>query len=120
MKIMMVLLSIIIILAGILPFIGPGSLGIIPAAVPTTAPGYSFIIIAVGFIALIYGVMNKMLIGTEKFVTFSVGLMTILGGLLPFLQNYIPQIIPTSGPLYSGIIIVIGVVGLIYGASTIG
>lgn len=120
MKIMMVLLSIMIILSGILPFIGPDGLAILPASLPTTAPGYSFIIITVGFIALIYAVMNKMLIGTEKFVTFSIGLVTILGGLLPFIQNFVPSIIPTSGPIYSGLIILIGVIGLIYGASTIG
>jgi hypothetical protein len=120
MKVMMVFLSILIILAGILPFIGKDGLGIVPAAVPTTAPGYSFIIIAVGFIALIYGVMNKMMIGTEKFVTFSIGLVTILGGLLPFIKSFVPIAIPTAGPLYSGIIILIGAIGLIYGASTIG
>lgn len=120
MKVQMIFISILIILAGILPFLGQSGLKILPAAVPTTAPGYSFIIIAIGFISLIYGVMNKMIFGTEKIVLIAVGLMTILGGLLPFIQSYVPIAIPASGPLYSGIIILIGVAGFIYGASKIG
>lgn len=120
MKVQMILISILIILAGMLPFFGQNGLNILPVAIPTTAPGYSFIILAVGFISLIYGVMNKMIFGTEKFVLCSVGLMTILGGLLPFIKNFIPIPLPTSGPLYSGIIILIGLIGFIYGASKIG
>lgn len=117
MKVQMVFISILIILAGILPFLGQTD--IIPSSF-TTAPGYLFVIITVGFISLIYGVMSKMIFGTEKFVLVVVGLITILGGLLPFIQNFIPIAVPTSGPLYSGIIILIGVVGFIYGASNIG
>lgn len=119
MKIQMVFISILIILAGILPFLGPKGLKILPNII-TTTPGYSFVIIAVGFISLIYGIMNKMIFGAEKFVIFSIGLMTILGGILPFIQNYIPKILPTEGPLYAGMIILIGIIGFIYGASTIG
>ena len=117
MKVQMILISILIILAGILPFLG--GFNIIPLTLITT-PGYQFIIIAVGFISLIYGVMNKMIFGTEKIVLVAIGLMTILGGLLPFIQSYVPIAIPTSGLLYSGIIILIGVAGFIYGASKIG
>ena len=120
MKVQMILISILIILAGILPFLGQSGLKFLPAAIPTAAPGYSFIIIAVGFISLIYGVLNKHIFGTEKVVLFLVGLMTILGGLLPFSKSFIQLPIPTSGPLYSGIIILIGVAGLIYGMSKIG
>ena len=120
MKVQMILISILIILAGVLPFLGKSGLGILPAAIPTTAPGYSFIIITIGFISLIYGVMNKHIFGAEKLVLFAVGLMTILGGLFPFIQHYIPIAIPTTGPLYSGIIILIGVIGFIYGVSKIG
>ncbi len=120
MKIMMILLGILIILAGVLPFLGKGGLGIIPDSVPIKAPGYSFIIVTVGIIGLIYGVMNHMLFGVEKFVTISLGLMTILGGILPFIKNYIEIAVPTTGPIYSGIIILIGIIGLIYGSSTMG
>ena len=113
----MVFISILIILAGILPFLG--GFGVVPSAFVTT-PGYQFIIIAVGFISLIYGVMNKMIFGTEKLVLVVIGLITILGGLLPFIQIYIPISIPTSGIVYSGMIILIGVIGFIYGASKMG
>lgn len=117
MKVQMIFISILIILAGILPFLG--GFNIVPSSL-ITAPGYQFIIIAVGFISLIYGVISKMIFGTEKFVLIAIGLMTILGGLLPFVQNYIPITTPTSGILYSGIIILIGVASFIYGASKMG
>ena len=120
MKVQMILISILIILAGILPFFGQNGLGVIPDAIPTTAPGYSFIIIAVGFISLIYGVLNKHIFGTEKVVLFSVGLMTIIGGLLPFIKNFVQLPIPASGALHSGLIILIGAIGLVYGMSKIG
>ena len=49
-----------------------------------------------------------------------VGLLTILGGLLPFLseRNLLPGFlanIPTSGSTYQGIIVGIGALALIYG-----
>lgn len=118
MKIMITVLGILIILAGILPFLS--NLGILPAAIPVEKPGYQFIIVAVGILGLLYGVMNSMLFGTEKFVTIAIGLLTILGGILPFIQNFLPAIIPTSGILYSGLIIIIGIVGVIYGFIALG
>ncbi len=118
MKLMITVLGILIILAGILPFLS--NLGILPAAIPIQKPGYQFIIIAIGIIGLIYGVMNSMLFSTEKFVTIAIALLTILGGILPFIQNFVPAIIPTSGILYSSLIIVIGVVGIIYGFIALG
>ena len=118
MKIMITVLGILIILAGILPFLS--NIGILPAAIPVEKPGYQFIIIAVGIIGLLYGVMNSMLFGTEKFVTIAIALLTILGGILPFIQNFVPAIVPTSGPVYSIIIVVIGIVGMIYGFIALG
>mgnify|MGYP001606053941 FL=1 len=94
MKIMITILGILIILAGILPFLS--NIGILPAVVPVVKPGYQFIIIAVGILGLLYGVMNSMLFGTERPVTIAIGLLTILGGILPFIQNYVPAGIPTS------------------------
>ena len=118
MKIMITVLGILITLAGILPFLS--NVGILPAAIPVQKPGYQFIIVAVGIIGLLYGAMNSMLFGTEKFVTIAIGLLTILGGILPFIQNFVPAAIPTSGPVYSIIIIVIGIVGIIYGFVALG
>src|SRR3989338_7366026 len=118
MKIMITILGVIIILAGILPFLS--HLGILPAAIPIEKPGYQFIIVAVGIIGLLYGVMNSMLFGTEKFVTIAIALLTILGGILPFIQNFVPAAIPTSGPVYSITIVVIGIIGMIYGFIALG
>lgn len=118
MKLMITILGVLIILAGILPFLS--NIGILPAAIPVQKPGYQFIIIAVGIIGLLYGVMNSMLFGTEKFVTIAIALLTILGGILPFIQNFVPAAIPTSGPVYSIIIIIIGIIGMIYGFIALG
>jgi hypothetical protein len=118
MKIMITVLGLLIILAGILPFLN--NFGILPGIIPAEKPGYQFIIITVGIIGLIYGVMNSMLFGTEKFVTIAIALLTIFGGILPFIQNFIPEIIPTSGLLYSAMIIVIGIIGMIYGFIALG
>lgn len=117
MKIQMIFLSSLIVLAGVLPFLS--GFDIVPEVL-TTTPFYYFIVIAVGFLSLIYGVLNKMIFGTEKLVMISVGLITLLGGVLPFLKGVIALNIPTTGVLYSGVIILIGVLGFIYGASTIG
>ena len=118
MKIMIIILGVLIILAGILPFLS--NIGILPAAIPVEKPGYQFIIVAVGIIGLLYGAMNSMLFGIEKFVTIAIALLTILGGILPFIQNFVPAAIPTSGPIYSIIIVVIGIIGMIYGFIALG
>lgn len=48
------------------------------------------------------------------------GLLTAVAGLLPFLSGmgFMPSFlanVPTSGPVYSGIVAVIGIVELVYG-----
>ncbi len=118
MKIMISVLGILIVLAGVLPFLA--NFGILPSFIPATQPGYQFIIIAIGILGLIYGFFNSYLFGAEKMITISIALLTVLGGILPFIQNFLPAIIPTSGPLYSGVIVVIGVIGMIYGFIALG
>jgi len=118
MKIMITVLGILIILAGLLPLLG--STGILKNSAISKAPGYQFVIITIGVIALIYGAFNSLLFGFEKFVTMAIALLTILGGIIPFLQSFLPAVIPTSGPLYSVVIIVIGIIGLIYGFVALG
>ena len=118
MKIMITVLGILIILAGLLPLLG--GMGIMPSSAITKAPGYYFVILAIGIIGLIYSAFNSMLFGFEKFVTMAIALLTILGGIIPFLQSFLPAVIPTSGPLYSVVIIVIGIIGLIYGFVALG
>lgn len=53
-----------------------------------------------------------------KLMIVFVGVLTVLGGLLPFIASYLPNplnTIPTSGPVYQGIIVVIGLIAIIYG-----
>ena len=118
MKIMITILGVLIVLAGILPLVS--NFVSLPTFIPLEKPGYQFVIIAVGILGLIYGLMNSMLFGAERFVTIALAALTILGGILPFIQNFVPAAIPTSGPIYSGIIIVIGVIGIIYGFIALG
>lgn len=120
MKIMITILGILILAAGILPFIGSGGLGVLPESIPTSGAGYSLIIIVVGAIGLIYGIKNKMIMGAERFVTVTVALLTLLGGILPFISSLVPGFIPTSGLAYSGIIIVLGLIGFVYGVMALG
>ncbi len=114
------MLGILIVITGILPFLGEGSLGILPAFIPTSGLGYSIVVIIIGAIGIIYGITNNMVMGTEKFVTIAISIMTILGGVLPFISSLIPEYVPTSGPLYSGLIIIIGGIGIVYGMISMG
>ena len=54
-----------------------------------------------------------------KFIAFIIGIMTLFSGLLPFLKDTEMlsgslEFIPTSGPTYQAIIIVLGVIGIFY------
>ena len=116
MKIIITIIGILTVLAGILPMISP----VLPSFIPTTSPGYQFLITAIGILGLLYASFNSMLFGTEKFVTISLALLTVVGGILPFIQNFVPLGLPTAGILYSGLIVLIGVVGIIYGFMVLG
>jgi hypothetical protein len=118
MKLMIAIIGVLIILAGVLPFID--TFGFLPEIIPTEKPTYQFIIIAVGVAGLLYGFLNPMIFSTEKFIVIFLALLTVLGGILPFIQQFVPVIIPTSGPLYSGLIIIIGVIGLVYSFIAVG
>ncbi len=120
MKIMITILGFLIVLAGVVPFLGDSGLKIIPEGIPTSGTLYYGIIIVIGAIGIIYGFFNHMLLGVEKFVTIIVGLMTVFGGVMPFIASFLPETIPTSGPLHSGIIVVIGLIGIIYGMISVG
>lgn len=119
MKIMISFIGVLIILAGVLPFLANFGIGI-PANV-ASGPIYSFIIIGIGVIGIIYGVLNQMLFGIEKFVTITLGLVTILGGVLPFLASFgLALPIPTSGLIYQISIIIVGLAGMVYGFVALG
>jgi hypothetical protein len=111
MKIMIVFIGLLTIMAGVLPFFDGFGL------VPSSGPVYSAIIVVIGLIALLYGIKSFGLWASQKFITAVLAVMIIFGGLIPFLQsmNLIPSMIPGSGPIYSGIIILIGLMALVYG-----
>ena len=53
-----------------------------------------------------------------KIMLIFVGVLTVLGGLLPFIVNFFPEplnAIPTSGNVYQGIIVLIGLIAIVYG-----
>ncbi len=112
----MFFLGILTIVAGILPFLS--SLNVIPAAF-TSGPLYYAIVIVIGVGGLLYGFMNQMLMGMQKFMAIALGLLTLLGGVLPLVNGFV-SIIPATfltGWIYALIIIAIGVIGIIYGYS---
>ena len=111
MKIMIVFIGLLTMLAGVLPFFD--GFGI----VPFSGPVYSGIIILIGVIAFWYAVKTFGLWGSQKFITAVLALLIIFGGLIPFLVStkLVPNTVPSSGPVYSGIIILIGVIAVIYG-----
>lgn len=111
-QVVITLIGLITILAGILPFVG--SLVGIPQ-IMIAGLGYSILISIIGALGLLYGFTSMALIGSTKFVMVCLGLLTVLGGIIPLLSSVLPIGIPTTGPLYSGIIIVIGLVGFFYG-----
>lgn len=120
MKIIIVILSLLIILAGILPFLGEDGLGLLPKSIPTSGIAYSTIVIIIGAVSIVYALSNKMVIGLEKMVTITIGLLTVLGGVWPFIKESLIPVIPASGPSYSIVLIIIGILGLVYGFAHLG
>ena len=112
MKIIIVFIGMLTILAGVLPFFN--GFGVIPFA----GPIYLGSIIFIGVIAFLYAVKTFGLWGSQKFITAMLALLIIFGGLIPFLvtMSLIPSTVPSSGPVYSGIIILIGIIAVLYGA----
>ena len=109
---MVALVGILTVLAGVLPFLS--GLNFIPAAY-TSGMIYSMIIIVIGVLGLIYGFVSNMLMGAQKALMILFAVLTILGGILPLIKGFVSIPIPTSGPIYSVIIIVIGAIAMVYG-----
>jgi len=119
MKTMIVIIGILTILAGILPFLD--GFGILPAGVPSSGPFYSGMIILIGVIGFLYANKTFGLWASQKFVVSVLAILTIFGGIIPFINsmNLLPSYVPSSGPLYSGLIILIGIIAVIYGKKQI-
>ncbi len=112
MMIMIVIIGLLTLLAGILPFLA--GFGILPSIVPTSGVFYSGLVILIGIIGFLYGIKSRFLRFKDKFVISALGILVIFGGLLPFLidMNLIPKVVPVSGPIYSGIMTFIGIITL--------
>ncbi len=120
MKVMITIFGLMTVLAGVLPF--AGNFNILPAYIPTTGMWYYGIIIGIGVLGFIYGVTNPgmLLYGTDRFIPVFLGILTLFGGVLPFVQNFgFLKMVPATGLIYSGIISLIGIIGIIYGATQI-
>ncbi|MBU0614958.1 MAG: hypothetical protein KJ601_02600 [Nanoarchaeota archaeon] len=114
----MICIGVLIVLAGIIPLLGYS--GVLPKAIPYQGTGYSIIVVSIGVLALVYAGLNITMMGFAKIVAILIAVMAILGGVLPLATKYLPKFIPTSGPLYAGLIIVIGGIGIVYGMLSIG
>ncbi len=117
MRAMISFIGLLTLLAGILPFLK--NFKILPNIIPAAGIFYYLIIIAIGIIGIIYGIMNPtgMLFGVQQFMVVFIGLLTLAGGVLPLISKYV-AFIPAaflSGIIYSVIIILIGIIGIIYG-----
>ena len=114
----MIFVGVLIVLAGIIPLLGFA--GVLPKAIPYEGTGYSVIVVSIGVLALVYAFLNITMMGFAKLVAVLIALKTVLGGVLPLAAKYLPPGIPTTGPLYAGLIIVIGGIGIVYGVLSIG
>ncbi|MFH1641673.1 MAG: hypothetical protein ABIC04_02125 [Nanoarchaeota archaeon] len=117
-RIVMVIIGIMIVLAGALPFLS--SVNLLSDKIPTTGPMYAMMVIAVGTFGFIYAVMNVTMLGPSKFVTICLAILTVLGGIIPFISSFLPAFIPVSFPTYNLMIILVGLIGVVYGLMSIG
>ena len=116
MKFKITFIGLLTMLAGVVPMLDHYE--IISSPIPVSGWGYASIIIIIGVIDLLYSFLAHVdLIGFQHVVTGVIAGLTILGGVLPFMSNFLPEIIPTAGPFYYGIIIIIGLLGFIYGCT---
>ena len=114
MKVKIVVIGVLTIIAGLIPILD--SLNVFSSPFPTTGWIYAAIIIAIGIVDLLYSFLAHIdLIGFQHVVTGVIAGLTIAAGVLPFLKGIIPSIIPMTGIAYYAIIVVIGILGSIYG-----
>jgi hypothetical protein len=113
MKIMISFLSLFIIFAGLLPFIGD------KIHLPAKGTAYAFILIGLSIAIMVLAIINNMLMGLEKFILFIQGALVLIMAVKSFLPTLLP-FIPVEGALYGIIIILIGLAGFIYGVLGMG
>ena len=106
-------LSLLILIAGLLPFFGD------KFPIPNKGIGYSIVLIVLGILIVIFGIINNLLLGLEKFIIIIEGILVVCIGILPFLPNFL-NFLPREGILYNGAVMLLGILGLIYGLIGMG
>lgn len=107
MKIMISLLSFVIVFFGFMHFFNGFFL-------PTKGDGYSISLVILGIIVIAMSIINKLLLGLERFFLIIQGILLICVGLLVFFPAMLP-LVPREGIAYAGIVLAIGAAGLAYG-----
>ncbi|RLE38605.1 hypothetical protein DRJ17_03410 [Candidatus Woesearchaeota archaeon] len=115
-KLAMTLIGLLVILAGILPLLARYVVAI-PVTIVSGIP-YTAIVVGIGMLGMIYGFVSYDLFGFQKFVMVILALMTIFGGVLPLITNFLPVLsILTQAMIYPIVIIIVGLLTFIYGAT---
>ena len=112
MKIMITFLSALIVFLGIIPFFGS-------FPIPNKGTGYSIVLIIFAVLVIAAALMNSLLMGLEKFFLLVEGVAVMIVAILPLLPGLL-TFLPREGPLYAGIVIIVGAIGLIYGLLGMG
>ena len=117
MKISIMFMGIITILAGIVPLLG--KVVTLPSAI-SSGIGYNILVIVIGVFGMTYGIMSQMdLFGVQKFVVATVGLLTLFGGVIPFLGKVwsgMPSLLSNTYAVPI-IVVIAGISGIAYGAT---
>ena len=114
MKFKIVFIGLITMIAGLFPLLD--ALNIMGSPIPTEGWSYAIILIVIGVVDLLYSFLAHIdLLGFQHVVTGVFALGTMALGLFPFLHASLPSWLPTSGAVYFGVILGLGMVELIYG-----
>ncbi len=105
-------LSALIVFLGIIHFLDTFPL-------PNKGAGYSIVLISFAILVIISSFLNNLLIGIEKFFLVIQGLAILGIATLPLLPNIL-TFMPREGPIYAGMIIIVGAIGIVYGFMGVG
>ena len=114
MKIKIVLIGFATLVAGVIPILD--YFNIIKSPFPTSGAIYSFIVLGIGVIDLIYESLAVVeLLPSEHKEALLMSLLTIAIGILPFIKSSLPSAIPTEGLLFFLMIAIVGLAHFVYG-----
>ena len=112
MKVMISFLSLIIMAAGVLHFFDK-------FFIPSKGIGYSIVLIILGIVLLASAILNNMLMGFERFFIGVQAVLLIGIANVPFFPTLL-TFLPREGPFYAAIVIIIGLIGFLYGILGMG